>query len=71
MVNINIIPTMVRIVVICGDSHRLAQHGEFGDKLEDLFRDFFIPGIDDDSVIHKLLLESNPDLYKVIETAPE
>ena len=54
-----------------GDSHRLAQHGEFGDKLEDLFRDFFIPGIDDDSVIHKLLLESNPDLYKVIETAPE
>ena len=48
---------------------RLAEHCEFTDKLEEMLRDFFIIGINDDSILWKLLTESDPNLAKVMEIA--
>ena len=50
------------------DFRRLAKHCEFTDKLEEMLRDFLI-GINDDSILRKLLPESDPNLAKVMEIA--
>ena len=51
------------------DLRRPAEHCEFTDKLEEMLRDFFIIGINDDSILRKLLPESDPNLAKVMEIA--
>ena len=47
----------------------LVEHCEFTDKLEEMFRDFLIIGINDDSIMWKLLAESDPNWAKVMEIA--
>ncbi len=49
--------------------HRLAEYCEFTDKLEEMSCDFFIIGINDDSILRKLHTESDPNLAKVMEIA--
>ena len=51
------------------DLRRIAEHCEFTDKLEEMLHDFSIIGINDDSILQKLLTESNPNLAKVMEIA--
>ena len=51
------------------DLHRLAEHCEFTDKLEEMSHDFFIIGINDDSILRKLLTETDHNLAKVMEIA--
>ena len=51
------------------DLRRLAELCEFIDKLEEMLRDFFIIGIID-SILQKLLPESDPNLAKLMEIAP-
>ena len=50
------------------DLRRLAEHCEFTDKLEDMSRDIFIIGIND-SILWKLLTESDHNLAEVMEIA--
>ena len=49
------------------DLRRLAGHCEFTDKLEEMFRDSFVIGINDDPILCELLPESDPNLAKVME----
>ena len=44
------------------DLRRLAEHCEYTDKLEEILRDFFIIGINDDSIMQKFLTKSDPNL---------
>ena len=58
-------------IQVCGWFTPTRQNCEFTDKLEEMLRDLFIIGINDDSILWKLRTESDPNLAKVMEIATE
>ena len=48
------------------DFHRLAEHCEFGATLDEMLRNFFVFGINKETILQKLLAIPNLDLAKAV-----